>query len=151
MQKDVLLCPHCSRAINQISPTEFDPAPLPGSFIEGLSSEIEVAYAELRRCLAIGAFLAVELLARRLLMHIGAELGAKENQNFAAYVDYLEQQGHITQSMKPWVDQIRKFGNQATHELVPPNKDRATLSFTFSEMLLRSIYEMPHKLRGFSQ
>ena len=121
----------------------------PGQNLEGLPSEIEASYEEARRCFSINAFTGCELLCRKILMHVGVDNGAQEGQSFVSYLDHLEKIGFITPPIKNWADLIRKFGNQSTHKLDPPDKKRAEATLMFTMELLRIIYEMKHIAKKF--
>lgn len=151
MYKDILLCPNCYKAITQLDFEKYTPSPRYGKEIEGLPEDLNYAYEEARSCISIGAYFATELLCRRMLMHIAVDKGDRDGKSFVEYIDYLENNDYITSTMKPWVDEIRKIGNIATHKIQIPECDRTELSLTFIEMLLRNIYEMPHKLGSFSK
>jgi hypothetical protein len=77
-------------------------------------------------------------------MHVGVDKGAKEGESFAHYLTHLEKQGFVTPTMKPWVALIRSHGNEATHLLSPPSKERAEGTLMFTAELLRLTYEMDH-------
>lgn len=62
------------------------------------------------------------------------------------YVEYLSDNHYIPPDGKEWVDQIRKKGNQANHEITLMTKEDAEDIIGFSEMLLRFIYEFPKKV-----
>ena len=76
-------------------------------------------------------------------MNIAVEQGAAEGQRFIEYVDFLSKEGYIPPNGKHWVDHIRKKGNEATHEISIMKNDDAKEILTFTEMLLRFIYEFP--------
>jgi len=52
--------------------------------------------------------------------------------------------------MKPWVDKIRKEGNDATHKLAPPTPEDAENILNFTTQLLKAIYEMEAKMKKFN-
>ena len=58
-------------------------------------------------------------------------------------MNYLDDNSFIPPNGKEWVDSIRKLGNEANHKIDFKTKDDAQLIITFTEMLLRFIYEMP--------
>jgi hypothetical protein len=118
--------------------------PLFGSEMEGLPKELQQAYTELRNCMSVNAFNASELLCRKILMHIAVEKGAKEGDSFANYIAFLEKQGYVTPPMKTWVDLIKEHGNEATHLLESPDRERAESTAMFTIQLLRIIYEMKY-------
>ena len=88
------------------------------------------------------AFTASELLCRKILMHIAVEKSAPEGESFVFYLDYLERAGYITPPMKVWVNAIRANGNESTHAIAAPSKDRAESTVMFTAELLRLTYEM---------
>ncbi len=88
-----------------------------------------------------GGFIA--LLARKLLMNIAVQHGAAAGRTFAEYVDHLAANGFVPPNGKPWVDQLRTKGNEATHEIHQTSQADARQVLTFAEMLLRFVYEFP--------
>ena len=76
-------------------------------------------------------------------MNISVDLGADENKQFAYYVKWLDENNYILPNAKGWVDQIRKFGNEATHEIHIISKEDAEKSLKFIEMILKLVYEFP--------
>jgi hypothetical protein len=77
-------------------------------------------------------------------MNIAVSQGAPAGQTFMAYVDYLANNGYIPPNGRNWVDYIRQRGNEATHEIPQMTDDEAAKLITFSEMLLKFIYEFQH-------
>lgn len=120
------------------------PAPLPGRSLDGLPEEVEQAYHEARASAGVGANTGSELMCCKILMHVAADKGAKERQPFEFYVDYLQELGYITPPMRPWVDRIRDRANKATHRLPSTTDEQALMTLTFTEQLLRNVYEMPY-------
>ncbi len=118
-----------------------------GEPVEGLPDDVGRAYAEARACLTVGAYTACELMCRKILMHVAVAKGAEEGESFADYVTYIQGEGYITPPMVPWVDEIRRRGNLATHEIPAVERQRAEGTLTFTAQLLRLVYEMEHKLR----
>ena len=76
-------------------------------------------------------------------MNLAVSEGAKEGRTFVEYVNYLRDNNFVPPKGKGWVDSIRKLGNEANHSIVFKTPEEAKLSLTFTEMLLRFIYEMP--------
>lgn len=79
-------------------------------------------------------------------MNIAVSQGAKEGLSFAKYVDHLASNGYVPPNGKTWVDHIRKKGNEATHEIPDMSRDDAVDLITFTEMLLKFIYEFPNRV-----
>ncbi len=127
------------------------PGTKPGNKLEGLPGEIEAAYQEARKCFSINAYTGCELLCRKILMYVGVDKGAEEGKRFVFYINFLESEGFITPSIKEWADLIREIGNQSTHELTPPDKERANATLIFTMELLRIIYEMKHVANKFKK
>lgn len=136
-----LLCPNCAFGSVKINDKVFPDTPF-GPKLQGLPADVEAAYGEARRCMEVGAYTAAELLCRKILMHVAVEKNAKEGESFAFYLSHLESAGYVTPPMKRWVDLIRQHGNQATHKLDPPEKERAESTVMFTAELLRLTYEM---------
>ena len=136
-------CPECALGSTLINGTSF-PGSSFGPVLEGLPAEVAEAYEEARRCMMVDAHTAAELICRKVLMHVAVEKGAKEGESFADYLSHLEQQGYVTPPMKKWVDAIRKNGNESTHKLSSPSKQRAESTVMFTAELLRLTYEMEH-------
>ncbi|MEC2307814.1 DUF4145 domain-containing protein [Bacillus atrophaeus] len=144
----VYICTNCNR------PTYFEfkngvtqiPSPRNGNKIEHLPEEIEKVHKEIRDCMSNQSYTAGVLLARKLLMNIAVDSGAKEGGNFVTYVNFLETEGFIPKNGKDWVDAIRQAGNIATHKIPSIDSEVAEEVLTFLEFLLRIKYEMPGKM-----
>jgi len=141
----IYICPHCNY------PTYFEndkqhPAPLLGSDVSNVPSEINSLYKEIRVCTGAHAYTPAVLACRKLLMNITVQKGAEERKPFIEYVEYLADKGYVPPNGKEWVDHIRKKGNEATHEIALMNEDDAKDLITFIEMLLKFIYEFPSKI-----
>ena len=144
-----LQCPTCFKPSAQWDQSVFPGASF-GPILQGLPELVEAAYQEARRCFSTNAFTAVELVCRKILMHIACDKGAKEGQSFASYLDYLEAQGYVTPAMRDWVKLIKDHGNEATHRLETPDQERAAGTLLFTVQLLRTVYEMSHIASQFS-
>ena len=139
-----LMCTNCNDGSVMARDGNIYPGIPFGPKIEGLPDEIEEAYKEARSCMSVNAFIACELVCRKILMHIAVEKGAKEGDTFAAYLTHLESQGYVTPPMKGWVDLIRQHGNKATHRIDTADKGRAESTLMFTAELLRLTYEMDY-------
>ena len=140
----IFICPSCCK------PTFFDtdrrqiPAPRLGNSVNGITdNEVERLYNEARDCSMVGANTATVLLARKLLMNIAVHHGAEAGKTFVEYIDYLSSNGFVPPNGTTWVDQIRKKGNEATHEIPQITDKDAKQILTFVEMLLKFVYEFP--------
>lgn len=140
----IYICHFCS------GPTHFAPGgkQTPGcSFGDSVDhiSDTGVAamYDEARKAFGAGAFSAAVLCCRKLLMHIAVSKGATEGQNFVSYVEYLSAKHYVPPDATDWVDHIRRRGNEANHEIRLSTNEEAEELISFSEMLLKVIFEFP--------
>ncbi|EGT3846030.1 DUF4145 domain-containing protein [Clostridioides difficile] len=140
----IYLCPKC------VNPTYFDkdnkqyPMAKAGNDVLNINDErIKGLYEEARNSFSVKAFTSVALCCRKLLMNVAVYLGAEENRKFIFYVDWLDRENYILPNSKKWVDQIRKIGNEATHEICIISKEDAEKTLFFTEMLLKMVYEFP--------
>ena len=138
-----LACPHCKEGSVSNNGT-ITPTPLLGEDVQGLPDEIKSAYLEARKSISSKCYTACELMCRKILMNVAVEKGAGEGEGFAQYVDYMSKEGHITNMMKEWVDEIKNNGNEATHKINPPDSERTNNTLTFTSLLLRNVYETAH-------
>jgi transcription elongation factor Elf1 len=140
----VYVCSNCK------GPTLFNvdeqqsPSGMVGNSVSNVPETLSALYEEARRCMVNNCNTAAVLVARKMLMNISVEQGAKEGMKFIEYVIYLSEQGYIPPNGKKWVDHIRKKGNEATHEITIMSSQNATELLFFIEMLLRFIYEFPN-------
>jgi hypothetical protein len=86
------------------------------------------------------------LLCRKILMNVAVSKGAAEGEQFIKYVEYLDAKGYVPPDGKKWVDHIRQKGNEATHEIKRMWQYDGEKLITFTEMLLRFVYEFPAKV-----
>lgn len=149
--KMIFICPHCENPTafipNSFGVLEQVPGSAIGNEVQFLPEDIEKLYGEVRRCIQYTAYTAATLLMRKLIMHLSVEQGAKENQNFVQYIDYLDENNWIPPNGKSWVDSIRKKGNEATHEVVFVSESDVIQLFGFVEMLLKFMYEFPNRIK----
>ncbi len=144
-----LRCPACKLGAVTVFGILSPAAPF-GPPIVGLPGDVDEAYQEARRCMGINAYTAAELVCRKILMHVAVDKGAKPGKTFAEYVTHLADAGYVTPPMQPWVDLIRQHGNLATHELPPPDQQRAESTVMFTAELLRLVYEMDHMAQQYA-
>lgn len=138
----IRICPQCT------GPTFFQsgqqvPGAAYGSPVKSLPPEVEPLYNEARACVSASAPTAAVLSCRKLLMHVAVDKGADEGKNFEYYVNFLAEKNFIPAGAHSWVDQIRKRGNEANHEIKIKTDAEARELIDFSEMLLKVVYEYP--------
>ena len=139
-------CPYCDKLSFFDSTGQQYPGVAPGNDVAHLPQELAAIYGEARRCVSVNAHTAAVLTCRKLLMHIAVQQKAKEGEPFMYYVEYLANNGYVPPNGKVWVDHIRKKGNEANHEIVLMKKEEAIDLISFTEMLLKFIYEFPAKV-----
>lgn len=144
----IVICPHCDYPTFLRYGYGQVPAPRSGNDVVGIDDKSVLdLYNEARECTAARAFTACLLCCRKILMHLAVAKGAKEDLSFAAYVDFLAAQGFVPPDGKEWVDHIRAVGNEANHEILIATQDLAEEVLAFAEMLLKFVYEFPHRVR----
>lgn len=144
-QGRLYICPHCEK------PTFFHlgkqiPGIVPGNEVTHLPSDIEALYREARNAVSVGAYTSSVLACRKLLMSIAVAQGAKAGDSFLSYVDHLANSGYVPPNGRGWVDHIRKKGNEANHEIKLMVQADAEELISFTEMLLKFIYEFPNRV-----
>jgi len=97
--------------------------------------------------MSVNAFTAAAMTCRKVLMNVAVAEGAESGLSFAAYVQWLGDNGYVPAKGRNWVDRIRERGNEANHEI--PDIDRADAEdvLSFTEMLLKVNYEMPARAK----
>ena len=114
--------------------------------VKHLPADIETLYNELRDSFSVGAYTATVITGRTLLAHIAVAEGADQHKKFEYYVDYLVDTFMSKNKSKPWVDKVRKLGNESTHDLVIATKEDAEVSLTFLTLILKLVYEYPNSI-----
>lgn len=149
-----IICTNCGKGtVKESAPyaARYYPSVPFGAQVDGLPEEVEAAYQEARNCTSVGAYTGAELLCRKVLMYVACnKAGANhEGATFSSCLDAIENAGYITKPMRPWVERIRKNGNEATHNLTPPSGQRAQETLEFTEQLLTIVYEMDHRAQKY--
>lgn len=148
--KLVYICPHCQNPTAFVLDEDrYDVVQVPrapyGGSVDSLPGSVASLYAEARRCVQYTAYTSATLALRKLLMHVAVDLGAPEDGSFASYVRFLDEQHYIPPNARAWVDSLRRYGNEATHEIALMGETDAKQLLDFAEMLLRIVYEFPAK------
>lgn len=142
----VYFCSNCGQ------PTYFDvdgrqfPGVKFGNQVEHLPNEIKQLYEEARSCMSSQSYTPAVLACRKILMNVSVAQGAKAGEPFVVYVQFLADKGYVPPNGKHWVDHIRTKSNEANHEIVLMTKDEAERLITFTEMMLKFIYELPNSI-----
>ena len=114
--------------------------------IKHLPEDVEKIYNEMRDSFSMKAYTCCVIAGRTLLAHVGVEQGAEENQSFVYYVDFLVDNYLAKNKSKPWVDKVRKLGNDSAHKLVIASKEDAESSLNFISAILKIVYEFPNSI-----
>ena len=78
--------------------------------------------------------------------HCGRSTSPTWEKGFVEYVEYLAAKGYVPPNGQGWVDHIRVKGNEANHEIRLMKKSDSEELISFSEMLLKFIYEFPQRV-----
>lgn len=140
------LCPHCWKPTFWDEDRSQHPGSKFGENVDHLPPHVSSLYDETRNCMAIGAYTAGAMAARKILMNVAVSHGAAAGASFKSYVDFLANGGFVPPNGKAWVDHIRDKGNEANHEIPSLTKQDLTDLIVFIEMLLKFIYEFPNRL-----
>lgn len=143
-----LRCARCATGV-VVNDGIASPGVKPLRLVRGLGTVEQEAWEEVRSVLSVSAWTAAVMLCRKIILHVAVAHGLPEKDgsnrspNFDKAVTHLLSVGLITPPMKPWVDHIRKVGNEANHDLPATAEDSAMRVATFTEQLLILAYEMP--------
>ena len=131
------------------------PRPKPFDIPRNLSDEVSDTWNEALLSYTATAFTSCALMCRKIIFHMAVEAGLPEKNDkgrapgFEQCVNHLVTAGHITQRQKDqWVDSIREWGNTATHDLAPIDKDTALNALEFTYQLLQMVYAFPNAAPG---
>jgi hypothetical protein len=117
-----------------------------GERVPNVPADLLALYEEARRCTSHDAYTAAVLVLRKLLMNIAVANGADTGKRFVEYVEHLAANHFVPPNGKPWVDHIRKRGNEANHEIQLMTEQDAKDLVVFSQMLLTFIYDFPSRI-----
>ena len=146
----IYICPNCGEIIlyrNGVNPSVFPQAKFGDGFSK-LPEDVNLIYEECRDCYSIGAYTSVLLLARKLLMHIAVDCGAKEDKKFAEYVNFLDENHFVPPNSKKLLEFIREQGNEPNHQIVIKEKEDAEKVLKFLSIILSFVYEFADEQGG---
>ncbi len=139
----IYICPNCGSPVFMSPNGDQYPSPPFGRPVESVPDDLNKIYEEARRCTKENCYTASVMLCRKILMNIAVNKGAEVGLSFVEYINFLAEKGFMPPDGKPWVDHIRKKGNDASHKIELMDKNDAEMLIRFVEMLLRFIYEFP--------
>jgi len=140
---EVYICPSCGGPVFMSPNRDQYPSPPFGRPVQFVPDDLNRIYEEARRCTKENCYTASVMLCRKILMNIAVNKGAEVGLRFVEYINFLAEKGFIPPDGQPWVDHIRKKGNDASHKIELMDKNDAEMLIRFVEMLLRFIYEFP--------
>lgn len=146
----IYICPSCGQP-TFVNYSYLTPGSSYGSEISNLPVTVESIYNEARSSYKVGAYTAVILICRKVLMNVAIDRGANPNLKYIEYVDYLLNEGYVPSKSKQWIDDIRKEGNSATHDETSKNKTDAKKILDFVQMLLLINYKFNDDLEKDSE
>jgi len=144
----ILICHHCTRpTFIDDNDRQFPGRPF-GQAVDGIPEKsLSDLYDEARNAMSASCYTASVLCCRKILMHIAVEKGAAPGASFIKYVEHLSASNYIPPDAKIWVDHIRTKANEANHEIIVMSRVDAEELLSFTEMLLKVIYEFPAAIR----
>ena len=144
----LLICHHCNRPTFIDESDRQSPGRPFGQSVDGIPDKaISDLYGEARKAMSASCYTASVLCCRKILMHIAVEKGANPGDSFVKYVEHLASANYIPPDAKIWVDHIRTKANEANHEIVVMTRTDAEELISFTEMLLKVIYEFPAAIK----
>ncbi|HWD38428.1 MAG TPA: DUF4145 domain-containing protein [Fimbriimonas sp.] len=143
----IYICPRCEKPTlrSSIGPNVYSPRPLPGESVQRVPDPINTVYEEARRAYQAESYNGTVLLCRKIIVHLGHELGAGK-KTFNETITWLDTERYIPKGGKRWVDHIREKGNETTHEITPMSPGEAQEVLDFTLMLLKNIYDYPGRI-----
>ncbi len=95
------------------------PAPQPGPVSDAIPEAMRNDLREAKQCLAVGAWNAAVVMARRALQCAAVEQGAPQGQQLRQQVAWLDDNRKITLDQRRWADVARWIGNNGAHNTEP--------------------------------
>ena len=145
----IFMCPSCQHPTYSQNHTDIQTVGTNGGTEVGfLAQDVDALYREAHQCLNISSYTGTVLLCRKLLMTLCVAQGAEPNKSFKGYMEYLIDNGYVPQKGQGWVDHISQKLDEATHDLTLMTRADAEDLLTFVEMLFKSIYDYPSRIRA---
>ena len=127
------------------------PPPQPGPVSDAIAEPMKSDLREAKACLAVSAWNASVVMARRALQTAAVEIGAPKGKNLGVQIKYLEDNHLITTPQKNWCEAARWVGNHGAHDTEPDlqsgvvvitevGKDDAEETIKLVEHLFETLY-----------
>jgi hypothetical protein len=134
---------------NGITPADYHPRYVPDERFPDVPPAIAADAGEAFRCFGIEAWKASAAMARRALQAAAYERGAPDTR-LIDQIDWLAENGHITEQMKDVAHRIRLGGNLGAHPdrdgLADVGRDDVAALLSFLRDFFRYVYEIPASL-----
>lgn len=104
--------------------------------------EMKRLYMEASTAFSAGAYTAAAMVCRKLLMVIACKEGDVEGKSFLQYVDYIVEKVVPIPAARKAIDEIRKVGNDANHDVTFVDEAQSRQSMKILHYLLRAVYSL---------
>ena len=105
--------------------------------------ELQLLFDEAARCFSAGAYTAAAMVARKLLMVIACDKGAKEGLRFVEYVDYITANVVPVAGSREPIAWVKDIGNDANHRVQFLARTEAQRSLKICRYILETVYALP--------
>lgn len=140
------ICPSCTYPTLFVGDIQSPGAKMGDDVTDVSSDHVATLYDEARRAAAAGCHSAAVMCCRKLLMHIGVANGAKTDESFKYYVQFLVDEHFVPKIAQDWVVHIKDVDNIANHDIKIHTAEDSEDLLTFVAMLLKMIYEYPARV-----
>jgi Domain of unknown function (DUF4145) len=138
---NIYICTGCGLPTLFSSDGQF-PGAIIGRSVDKLPVDVERIYEEMRDSHKNGNYTAVQLLGRKMIMHLAvSSTKAKEGDTFVHYIDHLKAAGFVPPTAGKSIDSIRDLGNEKNHEIKLGSIEQSERILKFVELLLTFMFE----------
>jgi hypothetical protein len=142
------VCNACNRPVLVLNKgATIYPSPLPEPTDVRIPEPMRGDLTEAKQCLAVSAWRATAVMARRAMQSAAIEREAKKDK-LKDQIEELEKAGKITTDLKEWADAVRWVGNDAAHPGGDPvDQDDAKEVLALAEQFLHVLYVTPARAK----
>lgn len=115
--------------------------------VDGLPDNIAQVYHEARKAVSVQMYTSCEMLCRKILVNVAVDKGAKKKDtwNHKKCIKYLVKKGYIT-GFTGVANYIRLTGDQSTHKIGSPSRERARQTVKFTASVLKHVYDAEREI-----